>query len=341
MFARFERLIIALVFALLAAGVTLVVAQAQTPVPPVATPAAENPPGSSYESCFACHEDINDSWKQGPHGQALSDPVFANAWNEQGQPGVCLVCHTTGYDPATGSSDAEGVTCEACHSPIPVNHPVDNMPVDKSPDLCGKCHSDPRFASNNWMLSAHYQRALTCSVCHNPHSAAMKTVQGTTTNAQDASALCENCHKDAMNNFPSSKHAEVGVTCVNCHLGFNVGNEDSTVNFAEVHKAPDHSFVPTLETCNKCHSTQMHAPGQSVAAAAIKIEEAGGTATPAPTPVVISTPPITNQPSTVSPVGYAGLAGLVGLAAGMVLAPWLERFYHRVSKHRHEDESHE
>jgi hypothetical protein len=40
-------------------------------------------------------------------------------------------------------------------------------------------------------------------------------------------------------------------------------------------------------------------------------------------------------------VGYAGLAGLVGLAAGMVLAPWLERFYHRVSKHQHEEQRHE
>ena len=35
----------------------------------------------------------------------------------------------------------------------------------------------------------------------------------------------------------------------------------------------------------------------------------------------------------VSPMGFAALAGLVGLAGGMVLAPWLERLYHRVVKH--------
>jgi hypothetical protein len=28
----------------------------------------------------------------------------------------------------------------------------------------------------------------------------------------------------------------------------------------------------------------------------------------------------------------------VGLAAGMVLAPWLERFYHQVVKHEHPEE---
>ena len=63
-------------------------------------------------------------------------------------------------------------------------------------------------------------------------------------------------------------------------------------------------------------------------------EQTASTIEPAPTEV-------TSEPSPVSPVGYAGLAGLVGLAAGMVLAPWLERFYHRVSKHHHEEESNE
>lgn len=333
MFARFERLTIALIFALVAAGGTLIVANAQDATPPAPVP-------QESQNCANCHADYEMSLESGLHGQAGSDPVFVKAWTDQGQPGACLICHNTGYDPVTGTSEADSITCVACHNPVPVNHPTENMPVDKSPDLCGKCHSDSRFASNNWTMSAHYQRAMTCSVCHNPHSAGMKSVEGVS-NPQDASDLCQNCHKDAMQNFPSSKHAEAGVTCVNCHLGFNVGGTDTTVNFADAHKAPDHSFTPTLQTCNKCHSTQMHAPGQSVAAAAIKIEEAGGTPTPGPTAVTVSTEPVTAEPSPVSPVGYAGLAGLVGLAAGMVLAPWLERFYHRVSKHQHEEEHHE
>jgi hypothetical protein len=39
------------------------------------------------------------------------------------------------------------------------------------------------------------------------------------------------------------------------------------------------------------------------------------------------------QPSPVSPFGYAGLAGLIGLAAGMVMAPWLEKWYRRALTH--------
>jgi predicted CXXCH cytochrome family protein len=281
----------------------------------------------------ACHKDIYDTWKTGPHGQALSDPVFAEAWNNQGKPGACLVCHTTGYDPATGQAAVEGVSCEACHSPIPANHPMDNMPVDKTPDLCGKCHSDPRFATENWKLSVHYQRSMTCSVCHDAHTAGMKTIEGAIP-TDDASALCANCHKDAMQNFPTSKHAAAGVTCVNCHLGFNVDNKDAAVtDFATAHKAPDHNFLPTLETCNKCHADQMHSPGQAAAAAAIKVEASGGTPTPVPTvPATAVAPVPTNQPIPVSPVGFASMAGLLGLAGGMVLAPWLERLYRRYVK---------
>jgi predicted CXXCH cytochrome family protein len=320
MFTHFKRILIALVFAVLAAGITLIFADAQTGTPPPFS--SKN---MSYDSCIACHANVYDIWKTGPHGQALSDPIFASAWNDQGKPGACLVCHTTGYDPATGMSKAEGVSCEDCHNPIPADHPNDNMPVDTSPDLCGKCHSDPRFATENWKLSAHYQRSMTCSVCHNPHSAGMKTLEGQT-DAGDASALCINCHKDAMQNFPTSKHAAAGVTCVNCHLGFNKTGANNQ-SMGDVHKAPDHSFMPTIDTCNKCHTNQMHGPGQAVAIAAIKAEEIGGTPTPRPTHLANSTEPVNPTPSPVSPIGYATIAAMFGLAGGVVMAPWLERWF--------------
>ena len=342
-----KRFLIALVIALVCAGATMALAQAQTPQPPVATPTPPPPTdptaslqGLTYDSCVACHKDIQDTWMQGNHGKALSDPIFSKAWEEAGRPGACLVCHATGYDSETGTIKAEGVTCQACHYPIAENHPSDNMPTDKSTDLCGNCHSDPRFETSNWQLSAHYKRSMTCTVCHDPHTAGMKYLPDVEMGS-DASSLCANCHKDAMKNFPTSKHAEAGVTCVNCHLGFNAKTDSGALSFIDAHKAPNHTFLPSLDTCNTCHAKQMHAPGESDMASAIKSEEVGVTPTPeppAPTPTPV---PTTNEPSPVSPIGYAGLAGLVGLAAGMVLAPWLERFYHRVSKHHHNEERHE
>jgi hypothetical protein len=331
----FRRLLIGLFFALPIAGLALFLTQIRADAKVSSqetqpTPAAPIP-SLTYDSCIACHDDIIESWQHGPHGQALSDPIFAEAWNAQGQPGACLVCHTTGYDPATGLSNTEGVSCEACHSPIPLKHPAENMPVDNTPDLCGKCHSDPRFVNESFTMSAHYQRDMTCTMCHDQHSAGMKSIEGADEQtAGDASALCANCHKGAMQNFPGSKHAEAGVTCVNCHLGFNIADQDDSP--VDAHRAPDHNFVPSLATCNKCHADQMHAPGEAAAAAAIRIEELGGTPTPEPTPAATPVPPVTNQPLPVSPLGFAAMAGLLGLAGGMVLAPWLERSYRHVTK---------
>ncbi len=328
---RFERFFIALTIALCFAGTTLLIAQAQgaaaspsAPNTDEATPTVQ--PSSSTGragDCASCHKDTHDSWQKGAHGQARISGTFQEAWQAQGEPGACLVCHTTGYDPATGKWKEEGVACEACHSPVPVNHPTDKMPVDQSPELCGRCHSDPKFGSTNWQASAHSQRGMTCSVCHDQHSAGMKSVAGVRVSQPDASGLCSNCHKDAMKNFPTSKHAKAEVTCVNCHLGFSVKDK----NFEETHRAPDHSFLPSLATCGKCHADQMHAPGDAVAAAAIKVEHFGGTATPYPTPVATAIPPVSSEPTPVSPFGFAGIAGLIGLAGGMVLAPWLERAY--------------
>ncbi len=323
-----RRFLISLVLALLAAGVTLIVARAQTPQPSQSPQTAP----MTNDNCIACHKDIATAWMSGLHGQAGTDPIFLQSWDAQGKPGACLVCHATGYDPSTGSSVTSNVACTACHSPVPADHPTEKMPIDTTPDLCGRCHSDPRFSTQNWQLSAHYQRGMSCSVCHDAHTAGMKTVAGDTSSSGDASSLCENCHKDAMKNFPISTHAKEGVTCVECHLGFHVDPQTaSAADFVTLHAAPDHSFIPILSTCMACHSTQMHAPGQAVAAAAIKIEEAGGTPTPVPSPVATPHPLVTQNAAPVSPAGYSGMAGLLGLAGGMVLQPWLEKLYRRLN----------
>jgi hypothetical protein len=88
---------------------------------------------------------------------------------------------------------------------------------------------------------------------------------------------------------------------------------------------PDHSFSANIATCTKCHADQMHASGD------ITVMPLESTSTP----LVVEESGSgikTENPSPVSPAGYAGLAGLLGLAGGMVLAPWMERWYRRVNK---------
>jgi predicted CXXCH cytochrome family protein len=324
MFSRIERLIIALMFALLFAGITLVIAQAQGGDPPVDIGGQQSPP------CAGCHTEYMTTWEAGPHGQSVADPIFQEQWTAQGKPGACLVCHVTGYDPATATWKADGVTCEACHGVVSMDHPKEPAMVDRSPDLCGRCHSDTRFGWQGWQGSTHYQRGMDCAVCHDPHSASLKDIkpaEGST--MTDASQLCINCHKEVSMEFPYSEHHQRGVSCIDCHVE-HLEDEDR-----DPHSLPDHSFNANLKTCTTCHADQMHS-----ATSQASLPE-GGTAavdiTPAAPAMQISS--VAEEPQPVSPVGYAGLAGLVGLAAGMVLAPWLERFYHRVTKrHPHNEE---
>lgn len=325
MFSRIERFIIALMFALLFAGAALIVAQAQEAVPASQT--------GVNEECANCHTEYFTTWQSGAHGQSGADPAFVQSWTEQGKPGACLVCHVTGYDPATATWQEDGITCAACHGEVSEDHPKVPVTVDRSPDLCGRCHSDTRFGWQGWEGSTHYQRGMDCSVCHDAHSAALKDIQpveGQPAMA-DASQLCINCHKEVSMEFPYSEHHQRGVSCIDCHV------EHLEEENRDPHSLPDHSFNANLKTCTTCHSDQMHSATNE--ASMPSAEGSTEVAVEPVEPAEMQFAAVTPEPAPVSPVGYAGLAGLVGLAAGMVLAPWLERFYHRVTKrHPHNEE---
>jgi len=312
----FARILIASAFAAAAAGASLVIAEAQNPVPP-----DPNQPGQVGPACVSCHTEFAAEWQHGPHGQAVSDPTFVAEWTKQGKPGACLVCHVTGYDPASGTWEQDGVACEACHGDMVAGHPKEPMPVNRDADLCARCHSDVRFDWQDWQGSTHFQRGMSCSTCHDPHSASLKIVTPRDGTAQfnDASQLCITCHKDVSMNFPYTQHRQQGVTCIDCHV------THSETAPPEAHTMPDHSFTANLNSCNACHSDQMHNPAQ-----ALSTSEPLAAAWTAPQ---LERSGLNAEPNPVSPWGYAGLAALIGLAAGMVLAPWLEKWYSRAVRH--------
>ncbi|MBE0681877.1 MAG: hypothetical protein IH589_08160 [Anaerolineales bacterium] len=316
--SRFEKVLIALMFALLFAGVTLVAVSAQDENPP------PTPKGS--DTCAECHEDSQMSWQNGPHGNAKDDPIFVKAWTDQGKPAACLACHVTGFDEATGSWKEDGVTCAACHIDEGGDHPKTHMSVDPTSNTCGTCHTDTRFvAQESWEGSAHFQKGMDCASCHDPHNASLKiTLNLKDPSTKDASRLCISCHEEASMNFPYSSHSKQGVTCIDCHLE-HLENPNR-----ETHSIADHSFKASIKTCTTCHAEQMHTDGEAVSTK--EVADASTT-----NPVNQPTPEremssIVPEPTPVSPLGYAGLAALIGLAAGMVLAPWLERWYRLVLK---------
>jgi hypothetical protein len=48
----------------------------------------------------------------------------------------------------------------------------------------------------------------------------------------------------------------------------------------------------------------------------------------------VETLSVVATPKPASPLGFAVLAGLIGLAAGVVIAPWLERFQNKGTRDR-------
>ena len=308
MTTRFKQIFIALLFALVFAGLTLVAASAQGPTPPPTSPT------DNKNDCAQCHTDFVMSWQIGAHGQATIDPVFVEEWKKQGNPSACLGCHVTGYNPATASWKADGVTCEACHTDTGGDHPKTPMSVDTTPKLCGSCHTDTRFGWSEWQGSTHYQSGMACTNCHDPHSASIKIASGQT--FHDASQLCVTCHKDMSADSSHSVHLQNGVTCADCHIS-QIKTELGT------HTVPDHSFKATLDRCTSCHKDQMHASGTTTGTNGTT----GNTGTTSNASPELNQASVLPEPTAVSPLGYAGIAALIGLAIGMLLAPWLERWY--------------
>ena len=256
------------------------------------------------QDCKTCHPAFYETWENGLHGQAFDDPAFQSAWIDAGSTVECLVCHVTGYDATSRTWESDGVTCQRCHNPVTENHPAEPMPVSRSSELCAECHTETSF---QWGVSVHAQNDMGCETCHDPHGSQLL--------AEDDSALCASCHKDRSSNFSHTSHSQEGLACADCHMA------DLQEQGVQIHGEKDHSFFVSLDSCNGCHVSQMHDPVDGHAVSEDKELDAMVSAE-------ISSVMATPQP--VSPIGFALLAGLVGLAAGVVLAPWIERFQNRL-----------
>jgi predicted CXXCH cytochrome family protein len=295
---RHHRLLIGLLFALPLTLVSYALAQA--------SPAPQD--GAPPPDCQECHASYQMAWENGAHSQALVDPVFKAAWDAVNNPQECLACHTTGFDPATGTSEASGVTCAACHDPVPANHPLSPASMSHAAKQCGECHTDTLF---QWQSSQHGESDLTCINCHDPHGTDLKTA--------DTSELCASCHGTRVAAFGHSAHAAKGLTCTDCHIG----EAEGELGMGRARHT--HTFAVDLDTCNECHESEIHNPQ-----VAMLID--GGT--PVPPESMSSGQPTTVSPAPepASPLGVAAFTGLIGLAFGIVLAPMLEKGFRRAAR---------
>lgn len=215
----------------------------------------------------------------------------------------CQKCHNTGaaYENGThqdglegieGTWEFRGVQCEACHGPGSKHVEQGGgkgvaIVVDKSAELCGKCHirgDDMSVIPASKGFIRHHEQyqelknggmsALECTTCHDPHKAVHKGA----TNPEGHPGIikkCEDCHAAEAEEFAGSTMQKADVTCTNCHMpkvtksAINVSEYVGDVNthiFRIDTSADAQMFTAdgksangylTLEfTCLKCHTDQ-------------------------------------------------------------------------------------
>jgi predicted CXXCH cytochrome family protein len=152
-------------------------------------------------------------------------------------------------------------TCAACHSrrKVIAKNPVPGEPFLDSylPALleAGLYHADGQidgevYEYGSFLQSRMYHAGVTCSDCHDPHSAKLRA---------EGNALCEQCHLPGKFDVAGHHHHQpgsAGALCVNCHM--------PTKNFMVVDARRDHSIrVPrpdlsvalgTPNACSQCHA---------------------------------------------------------------------------------------
>lgn len=221
-----------------------VVWAAPTDRPPFEETSTPHPENDQGKECADCHPDINNSWTVSPHANAFSDEVFANRWESLGEPGECLVCHTTGYQMTSNSYQAEGVQCEACHGEVVEDHPPQVVPVRADTDYCGSCHTT---TLGEWRLTGHAGAGVDCMDCHDPHS--QKAL------FDNPDEMCLNCHREDMGAYLEDIHIKKNIGCVDCHA-LVIPPETEPIDGIV---PTGHSFTISPATCVACHTDSLHA----------------------------------------------------------------------------------
>lgn len=218
-------------------------------------------PGSNHVAW--AHEHSKGAYQK----QAASEGLIANLTPAVGA--------WTGSEPDTGTmhwkgqprSQTEVETCAPCHSR---RHPIagDAQPGQHFldgyvPSLLdeGVYYADGQILEEDYewgsfTQSKMYHEGVTCSDCHNPHSAKLPS--------NNLNAVCGKCHSLAK--FGGEQHhhhnaESTGALCVNCHMPTRI--------YMVVNARRDHSFrVPrpdfsvtygTPNACNQCHQDKSSA----------------------------------------------------------------------------------
>lgn len=283
---------------------------------PQASPLLDQGPGA----CGDCHQEEMAAWQASPHGRAWQSEGFHRAWEIKGNAKYCLACHTTGYDPTTGSFLAEGVTCEVCHGPLVEGHPetaVMKLPADS--EACESCH---RSTYEEWQASKHGQQGVQCFYCHLPHTQELRVRPG--------ERLCGACHGQHMEQLSNATHGIRGLECTTCHM---LGRQ-AVLGGVEGSGVPAHDLSVGVRTCAECHRSDVHTGREIVTLrarlnqlqnVAFRVPEEGGPSLVEQVDTLEKEVETTRTATVISLGAGLGIGGFLGLIVALALSSALQR----------------
>jgi len=219
-------------------------------------------------SCESCHGPGSNhvAWaearKKGPYqSSAGADGLVADLRPAKGAWAALEPGSATMHWKGETRSHNEINTCAPCHAR---RHPItaDCQPGQPFLDAYvpslleeGVYYPDGQILEEDYewgsfVQSKRYHEGVTCSDCHDPHTAKLRS--------SNLNSVCEKCHSAAKFDIPQHHHHQAGsagALCVNCHM--------PTKTYMVVDVRRDHSFrVPrpdfsvaygTPNACNQCH----------------------------------------------------------------------------------------
>ena len=200
-------------------------------------------------ACQDCHADEYKLWQESTHATAASDPVFQAALEVTQDQELCMQCHTTGPETATG----EGISCEACHGPQVAGHPGGaTMVLPMESETCRTCH---QATFVEWEQSAHGDKNIECFDCHLSHS------QGLRTGSEET--LCSACHEARQMEATHVTHNIDGLECSGCHMPKTTTEPHQPMGMSV--SSGIHDFDVNSQACMDCHTQNLSvqtAPGR-------------------------------------------------------------------------------
>jgi len=268
---KIARIAVALVWLVAVAAA----ATAQTP-PPQAGPRdpANLRPISGFlgaDTCLACHDEQERSYRESPHGKAanprtpaalhqcetchgpgekhLEDPTVLTSIRKFSKMAprdvnaVCLSCHTgTPHTAWQGSAhDTRSLACTTCHSMHAPKSDAAHLKATTEIELCGTCHKVQAAKINRASHMPLPEGKMQCSSCHEPHGSTNVRLLRVGNWINEA---CVSCHAEKRGPF-LFEHAAGRESCITCHDPHGSTNDRLLV-----------AKLPML--CQRCHIGTRH-----------------------------------------------------------------------------------